>query len=288
MMAPPAFARIGAMILLAFAAAGAAAGTLGAMVGLGGGIIVVPVLSLFLGVPIHNAIAASLVAVVATSSVAAIGYVRDEITNLRLGMTLETATTLGAIAGGLLASRLPREMLSAVFAVFLAANAAYLLLKQSKKEDAAPSETGDLGLLGGRYHDPALDREVSYSVSRLPVGLAISAVAGAVSGLLGIGGGPIKVPMMTTAMRVPMKAAAATSNFMIGVTACASAVLYYSRGMVSPRVAVPVALGVAAGAFFGSRMAPRMKGSRLSAVLAVVLTLLAVQMGFAAFGMRLR
>lgn len=276
------------MILLAFAAAGAAAGTLGAMVGLGGGIIVVPVLSLFLGVPIHSAVAASLVAVVATSSVAAIGYVRDEITNLRLGMTLETATTLGAIAGGLLASRLPREALSGIFAVFLALNAAYLLLKQAKKEDASSREAKDLGVLGGRYYDPALEHEVSYAVERLPVGLGVSAVAGAVSGLLGIGGGPIKVPMMTSAMGVPMKAAAATSNFMIGVTACASAVLYYSRGMVSPRVAVPVALGVAAGAYGGSKLAPKMKGSRLSAVLATVLSLLAVQMAFAAFGMRLR
>lgn len=275
------------MELMAFAVTGIAAGTLGAMVGLGGGIIIVPVLSLFLGVPIHQAVAASLVAVIATSSVAAIGYARDEIANLRLGMTLETATTLGAVGGGLLAAHLRRETLSAVFAVFLIANAAYLLLKSRRREAQPPSES-DTGALGGRYLDPALSREVSYHVRRLPLGLAVSALAGAVSGLLGIGGGPIKVPMMTAAMGVPMKAAAATSNFMIGVTACASAALYYCRGMVSPAVAVPVALGVAAGAFAGSRLLPRVHGARLTGLLAAVLAILAVQMTLAAAGIRLR
>ncbi|MDD5302888.1 MAG: sulfite exporter TauE/SafE family protein [Elusimicrobia bacterium] len=273
--------------LLAFVVAGAAAGTLGALVGLGGGIIIVPVLSLFLGVPIHQAVAASLVAVVATSSVAAIGYVRDEISNLRLGMTLETATTIGAIGGGLLAAHLRREALSAIFAVFLLLNAAYLLLKKSRDENAPPSDEGT-GALGGRYHDAVLDREVAYRVRRVPLGLAVSAVAGAVSGMLGIGGGPIKVPMMTSAMGVPMKAAAATSSFMIGVTACASAALYYNRGLVSPAVAVPVALGVAAGAYAGSRLTRRIHGGHLAGILAAVLAVLAVQMTLAAAGIRLR
>lgn len=273
--------------LLAFIAAGMAAGTLGALVGLGGGIIIVPVLSLFLGVPIHQAVAASLVAVVATSSVAAIGYVRDEITNLRLGMTLETATTIGAIGGGLLSAHLRRETLSAVFAGFLLLNALYLIFKQSRGEHAPPSEPVT-GVLGGRYRDPSLGREVSYRVHDVPLGLAVSAVAGAVSGMLGIGGGPIKVPMMTSLMGVPMKAAAATSNFMIGVTACASAALYYNRGLVSPAVAVPVALGVAAGAYAGSRLARRVHGAHLSRILAAVLAVLAVQMSLAAAGVRLR
>lgn len=273
--------------LLAFIVAGTAAGTLGSLVGLGGGIIIVPVLSLFLDVPIHHAVAASLVAVVATSSVSAIGYTRDDIANLRLGMTLETATTLGAIGGGLLASNLPREGLSALFAVFLVLNAGYLILHQSRQEHEPPSDA-DPGALGGRYHDPALAREVSYRVRRVPLGMAVSALAGAISGMLGIGGGPIKVPMMTGAMGVPMKAAAATSNFMIGVTACASAALYYGRGMVSPAVAVPVALGVAAGAFAGSRLARKVHGAHLSKILAAVLAVLAVQMSLAAAGIRLR
>ncbi|MDP3541733.1 MAG: sulfite exporter TauE/SafE family protein [Elusimicrobiota bacterium] len=275
------------LILLAYVVAGAAAGTLGALVGLGGGIIIVPVLSLFLGVPIHQAVAASLVAVVATSSVAAIGYVRDEITNLRLGMTLETATTAGAIGGGLLASHLQREVLSAVFAAFLVLNALYLILKQSRGERAR-ADAPETGALGGRYHDAVLGREVSYRVHNVPLGMAVSALAGAISGLLGIGGGPIKVPMMTSAMGVPMKAAAATSNFMIGVTACASAALYYNRGLVSPAVAVPVALGVAAGAYAGSRLARRVHGAHLSRILAAVLSILAVQMSLAAAGIRLR
>lgn len=275
------------LILLAYIIAGAAAGTLGALVGLGGGIIIVPVLSLFLDVPIHQAVAASLVAVVATSSVAAIGYARDEITNLRLGMTLETTTTLGAIAGGLLAAHMRREVLSAVFAVFLILNALYLVLRQSRGEQARADEPAT-GALGGRYHDAALGRAVSYRVHNVPLGMAVSAVAGAVSGLLGIGGGPIKVPMMTSAMGVPMKAAAATSNFMIGVTACASAALYYNQGLVSPAIAVPVALGVAAGAYAGARLARRVHGAQLSRILAVVLSILAVQMSLAAAGMRLR
>jgi uncharacterized membrane protein YfcA len=272
---------------LAFAGVGLVAGCLGALVGLGGGIIVVPVLTLFLGVAIHRAVAASLVAVVATSSVAAIGYTRDEISNVRLGMTLETATTLGALAGGLAAAHLSREVLSAIFAAFLAVNAVYLLLKQGRREGDPPRET-DVGLLGGRYHDPSLGREVSYRVKNLPAGLGISSIAGAVSGMLGIGGGPIKVPMMTVVMGMPMKAAAATSNFMIGVTACASAVLYYRLGFVSPAVAVPVALGIAGGAFAGARLAPRTKGAHLAGILAVVLAVLAVEMSLAALGIRYR
>lgn len=268
--------------LLAVAALGAGAGFFGALVGLGGGIIVVPALSLYFGVPMHQAVAASLVAVVATSSVAAAGYARDEICNVRLGMLLEVATTLGALGGGLLASLLDPAWLQAIFAVFLALNAANLVLRHARRE-AAPPPVSDPGALGGRYHDPSLKREVVYRVERVPLGLAVSALAGAVSGLLGIGGGPIKVPMMTGAMGMPMKAAAATSNLMIGVTACASAALYYRKGFVSPAVAAPVALGVAAGAYLGSRAAPKAKGAHLTGLLAVVLTALAVKMGASAW-----
>ena len=273
--------------LAALLASGAAAGGLGALVGVGGGIILIPLLTLFFGVPIHQAVAASLVAVVATSSVSTIGYARDELTNVRLGMTLETATTAGAVAGGLLGALLSRETLSAVFAAFLAANAVWLALRQGRREEDPPYEP-DPGLLGGRYVDAALRRPVAYRVQRVPLGLAVSALAGAASGLLGIGGGPIKMPLMTAAMGLPVKAAAATSTYMIGVTACASAALYYSRGLVSPAVAVPVALGVAAGAFAGSRLAPRVRGATLSRVLAAVLCALAVQMSLSAAGIRLR
>lgn len=266
---------------------GALAGVMGALLGLGGGILIVPILSLFLGVPIHVAIAASLVAVVATSTVAAIAYVRDEISNMRLGMLLEVATTLGAILGGLTAAHLSREVLSGVFGAALALMAGYILKGKLGAEGSA-GEVGDPGLLGGRYFDPSLGRDVAYRVGRLPVGLGASFLAGNLSGMLGIGGGPVKVPVMTLAMGVPLKAAAATSNFMIGVTACASAALYYARGFVSPPVAVPVCLGVSLGAFLGARLAPRVQTASLARGLAFVLLALSAQMFLAAFGVRFR
>lgn len=264
--------------------AGTCAGFLGALVGVGGGIILVPALSLYLGVPIHQAVAASLVSVIANSSMASAGYAREELANVRLGMSLEVATTLGALAGGTIAAWLDRRALTGVFAAFLVANAAYLLLR--RRDAAVDAEAEGLGRLGGSYHDPSLGRRVSYSVRRLPLGLGVSAVAGAVSGLLGIGGGPIKVPMMTALMGVPMKAAAATSNFMIGVTACASAALYYRRGMISPAVAAPVALGASLGAFMGARLAPRAKGAHLEGLLSLILLALAVKMGLTAWSGR--
>ena len=262
---------------IAIAAVGAAAGFLGSMVGLGGGIILIPLLTVALGVPIHHAITAGLVAVIANSSMASSGNVRDQVTNVRLGMTLETATTMGAVAGGTLAAHLDRSALSAVFAVFLVLNAAYLVLRPAPKP-ADPAGGAGLGLLGGRYRDVSHGHDVAYRVSHVPAGLAVSAVAGGVSGLLGIGGGPIKVPMMTGLMGVPIKAAAATSNFMIGVTACASAALYYRRGLISPAVAVPAALGASLGACWGAKLAARAKGAHLEWLLAAILTALAFKM----------
>lgn len=266
--------------LLIFGAA-AGASLVGSMVGLGGGILLVPFLTLYMDLPVQQAVAASLVAVVANSTMASAGYARDEISNVRLGMVLEVATTLGAVGGALAAAWLDRRALLALFSVFLAANAAYVLGRQAAHEDAPPDE--EPGALGGRYHDPRLGREVSYRTGNLAAGLGISAVAGAVSGLLGIGGGPIKVPMMTALMGVPMKAASATSNFMIGVTACASAALYYRRGAVSPAIAAPAALGAALGAFIGARLAPRAKGSQLASLLALILAALAARMALAAW-----
>lgn len=275
------------ILLLSIFLSGLAAGVMGALLGLGGGILIVPALSLFLGVPIHQAIAASLVAVVATSTVAAVGYVRDELSNMRLGLLLEVATTVGAILGGVTASHLSREALSAVFATALLLMAAYLLRGGAAGEGETVSN-GEAGLFGGAYFDPRLGREVRYRVRRLPVGLGASFVAGNLSGMLGIGGGPVTVPVMALAMGVPLKAAAATSNFMIGVTACASAALYYQRGLVDPAVAVPVCLGVSAGAFAGARLAPRLRTHALARGLAFVLAVLGAQMFLAALGVRLR
>ncbi|MHB0875303.1 MAG: sulfite exporter TauE/SafE family protein [Anaerolineae bacterium] len=269
------------------AVVGSLAGLLGSLVGLGGGVIVVPVLSLFLGVPIHQAIAASAVSVIATSTTGAISYVKCEYSNIRLGITLETATTIGAMIGGLTAAALSREALSGAFGVVLVLMSGYLLYRR-RQGTLQPYLADTPGTFGGRYYDPHACEEVCYRVRNVPAGLAASLVAGNLSGLLGIGGGVVKVPVMTLAMGVPMRAAAATSNFMIGVTGCASAYIYYTRGFVNPLVAGPIALGTTLGAMLGTRLAARVGGGTLTLALCLVLLVFAVQMGLAAIGIRVR
>jgi uncharacterized membrane protein YfcA len=267
--------------------AGFVGGAFGSMVGLGGGVFLVPALALFLDVPIHDAIAASLLAVVATSTTGSIVYVRQGLANLRLGVTMETALTLGALTGGLVGAMLDKEALSAIFGGVMLAVSVYMGLRR-KASHPTPAEGADLGSLGACYHDCVLEREVRYSVRRLPLGLLVALVAGNVSGLLGVGGGFLTVPALRMGMGVPMRAAVATSGLMLGVTACAGALVYLARGMVDPVVTVPVILGVTAGAFLGSRLASRVKSSVLALTLAVVLFALAVQMILAAAGISLR
>jgi uncharacterized membrane protein YfcA len=269
------------------AVVGLVGGVFGSMVGLGGGVFIVPVLALFLGVPIHQAIAASLMAVVATSTTAAVAYLRDDLTNVRLGMTLETMTVSGALVGGLVGALLSRQVLSAVFGGVMLPVAAYLLVRSRTGARVTEAVQGP-GLLGASYHDQSLDSTVTYRVQRLPVGMGASLVAGVVSGLLGVGGGFLKVPVMVLAMRVPVRAAVSTSSFMIGVTACTGAVVYMARGLVDPITTVPVVLGVVVGAYLGSRSAQRVRSSVLTIMLAVVLFALAVQMILAAAGISVR
>ncbi|APC07461.1 sulfite exporter TauE/SafE family protein [Neomoorella thermoacetica] len=261
-------------------------GILGAMVGIGGGVLLVPFLTLVFHVPIHTAIGASIVAVIATSSTSASTYLESRLTNLRLGMTLETATATGGILGGLTAALLSRQVLSGIFAVALVGTA-YSMLKKVKAGQPR-EEVEDTGRLGSTFYDANLKREVRYNVKRLPLGLFISFIAGNISGLLGIGGGVIKVPMMVLGMGVPMRAAAATSNFMIGVTAVASAYIYYTRGFVDPLIAAPTAIGVFLGAMLSSRLAGRVNSNFLAKLLAVVLIFLAVQMALSAAGIQVR
>jgi uncharacterized membrane protein YfcA len=269
------------------AVVGFVGGVFGSMVGLGGGVFMVPALTLFLDVPIHQAIAASLLAVVATSTTAAAAYLRDDLTNLRLGMTLETATVTGALAGGLAGAVLSRGVLSAVFGGVMVVVALYLLVRPLTGGPPV-EEPQKLGALGACYYDRSLTKTVSYRVRRLPAGLGASLIAGTVSGLLGVGGGFLKVPVMVLVMRVPVRAAVCTSSFMIGVTACAGAIVYLARGLVDPITAVPVVLGVVAGAYLGSRAARRVRSSTLTVTLAVVLLALAVQMVLAAAGISVR
>jgi uncharacterized membrane protein YfcA len=266
---------------------GLVGGTFGSMVGLGGGVFIIPALTLSLGVPIHQAIAASLVAVVATSTTAAAAYVRNDLSNMRLGMTMETMTVTGALIGGLVGASLSKGVLSAVFGGVMIVVSVYMGLRQ-RTAQLPPIDDEDLGTLGASYYDRNLDCAVRYKVRRLPLGMVASFIAGNVSGLLGVGGGFLKVPAMVLFMGVPVRAAVSTSSFMIGVTACAGSVIYFARGLVDPVVTVPVVLGVTAGAYLGSRLALRVKSSLLAVTLSVVLFVLSVQMILSAAGIQVR
>jgi len=246
------------------------AGAVGALTGIGGGLIITPVLTLVFGVPIHQAIGTSLCCVIATSSGAAASYVEHHLSNIRLGMTLELATTIGAVSGALVAGILQREALAILFAVLLT-YAGGAMVRRS---------------FGAETSDP--DGVASYTVRRLPWGLLGSGVAGIVSGMLGVGGGVIKVPLMYLTMGIPFKVATATSNFMIGVTAAASAFIYYSRGDVRLLVTAPTAIGVFVGASLGTHLMRRAPSRWLALLFssivfyfAVMMTVKALQGGFA-------
>jgi uncharacterized membrane protein YfcA len=257
-----------------------AAGVLGSLLGLGGGIIVVPALTLLLGIDIRYAIGASVVSVIATSSGAAAAYVREHMTNLRVAMLLELGTTTGALAGAFLAGVVGGRWLFVVFGVVLGYSALAMVRHRHDEVGAPvpPDALADRLRLHGAYFDHAEGREVVYRVARTPLGLALMFVAGVVSGLLGIGSGALKVPAMDLAMRLPIKVSTATSNFMIGVTAAASAGVYFARGDVDPFVAAPVAAGVLLGATGGSRLLGRLRGGRIRAAFVVVLVWVAAQM----------
>jgi uncharacterized protein len=256
------------------------AGLIGSLVGLGGGVFIVPILTLAFGLPIQEAVGASIVSVIATSSGAAAAYLRDRITNLRAGMFLEIATTIGAICGAFLAAIAPAGLLFLVFGLVLAVSAAPLVrqlgeeLPRGVKNDVWARRLS----LAGSYPDQVLGREVHYEVTRVPLGFAMMYGAGLISGLLGIGSGAFKVLAMDTAMRLPMKVSTTTSNFMIGVTAAASAGIYFQRGDIHPLVAAPVALGVLAGATIGARTLSRLSNTTIRKIFVPLIALIAIQM----------
>ena len=270
-------------ILLAMS--GAAAGVFGALLGLGGGILIVPILTLGFGLGFREAVAVSLLAVITTSSAGAAVYLQRRVANLRLGMTLELATAIGGLVGGLVAFALDQRLLSGVFALMLAYVAVTMLRRgrgpEPVSEPPAIVEAGTPGSFEASLGGPG------YSVRRLPLGLALSLVAGLQSALLGVGGGTIKVPAMHVAMGAPLRVAAATSNVMIGITASASAVLYLLRGAVDPYVAGPVVVGVFVGASVASRLASRVPINVLRLLFVVVLGYVAIEMGLRAFGISL-
>ena len=260
-------------------AVSALAGFLGAMTGLGGGVVVVPALALALGVDLKYAIGASLVSVIATSSGAASAYVREGYSNIRIGMFLEIATTIGAIVGALIAAHVTTHVIAVVFGLVLL-QAAYQSFKAEPESDHL-TESDVLGRrfrLGGSY--PVDGKRRSYGARNVPAGFGLMFGAGTLSGLLGIGSGAVKVIAMDRAMGIPFKVSTTTSNFMIGVTAAASAGVYLSRGYIEPRVAMPVMLGVLGGAFLGTKVLMRAPVRTLRIIFAFVVLALAVEMVF--------
>ncbi|GAB4246259.1 MAG: sulfite exporter TauE/SafE family protein [Thermoleophilia bacterium] len=265
---------------LGFFLTAAAAGFLGSLTGLGGGIIVIPVLTLVFGVDFHYAAGAGLITVIATSSGGAVRYLRQGLADIRIGMFLETATATGALAGAGLAGAVSGESLSAVFGLVVLA-AAIPMLRQGERTDEGGLVGDRLGQtigLRGRFHDAAREGWVEYASQRTHLGFAIMIGAGLVSGLLGIGAGVFKVPAMDTAMRLPIKVSTATSNFMMGVTAASGAAVYFARGDINPFIAAPVALGVLAGARLGSRLLGRLCSRTVRRLFVGVLVVAAVRM----------
>ena len=255
----------------------AVAGFLGSLTGLGGGVVITPALTLLLGVDLRYAIGASLVSVIATSSGAASAYVREGFSNIRIGMFLEIATTIGALSGAYLATRTPTSALGVIFG-FVLLYSAYL----SSRPEPPPHpdlHADPLAIrlrLSGAY--PATEGMQSYVAQRVEAGFALMFGAGTLSGLLGIGSGAVKVIAMDQAMRIPFKVSTATSNFMIGVTAAASAGVYLKRGYIDPGLAMPVMLGVVAGSLLGARRLAGTETQLLRKLFAVVVAALAVEM----------
>ncbi len=260
------------------ALAGAVAGGLGAMLGIGGGVFLVPVLVLGLQVPFKIAAGISLTTVIATSSTVAANAAGRQLINLRLGMLLEVATAAGGLLGGVTAQMLAPATLQRLFSVVTAAIGALTLARATRRNIL--ENRVDPGRWGGRLFDEDTGRTVTYRLKRMPLALAGSFVAGNVSTLLGIGGGTIKVPLLTTWCGIPIRVAAATSALMIGVTATSGAVIYYGEGAIIPGFAAAAVLGVKLGSWVGSTLGARLAAHRLRLLLAVVLMLVAAAMAW--------
>jgi uncharacterized membrane protein YfcA len=258
---------------------------LGGALGMASGIFIVPVLSIIMGIDIRVAIGASIVSVIACSCGSAAPFLRARLTNVRLAIVLETATTLGAASGVLVAGWIPVPVLYAIFTIVLVVSAWQMLLRrQVVNVIDERSREGWSRKLDSVYPDRTLGRDLAYKVDRLPAGLGLMYGAGLLSALLGIGSGVLKIPAMDTALRLPIKVSSATSNFMIGVTAAASAGAYFMRGAIVPAIAGPVALGSVVGAILGARLLVFVAADKLRIIFIVVLLVLAMQMGLAAFG----
>jgi uncharacterized protein len=272
------------------------AGAFGSVLGIGGGLFIIPSLTLFLGVELKHAIAASIVAVIATSLGGGNVYVRRHLADVRLGLLLALATVPGGVAGALIATLAPAQFLAAVFAIVLAFSAYRMLASRrapTTSNDASLDEGLTVSRFRGQYLEPSTGEIVRYRVARAPIGVALSTVAGLVSGMLGVGGGIVQVPVMNLIMKVPIKVATTTSTYIIGITAMAGAFVYYnhfvhqggqSQSYVDPVLAVPITIGVFIGASIGSRVLGRVSQAALRNMFTFVLTVYTVQMILRTFG----
>ena len=280
---------MGEINLWSLGGVGLAGGLLGSMLGLGGGFFFVPLLTLVLNLPIHVAISSSLVAVIANSITASSTHIKARLPNLRLGMFLLTATTMGAIGGAFIAARLDSPILTAIFGIALI-GISYSMLRrrQLAQERASPgktsagsddsSSTGLGSSLTASYYDRNLNQVVIYNVNRVPHGWGINLLVGIASSLLGVGGGIFNIPVMNLVMRVPIRAAMATNSFMVGITALAGACIYYYHGYIYPLTVAPIAVGAFIGALIGAQLVQRARSIMLRRIFAIVLFILAVLM----------
>ena len=271
-------------------AAAFGASALGGVLGMASGIFIVPILILLFGVDMHVAVGASLISVIACSCGSAAPFLRSRLTNVRLAIVLETATTLGALTGVFLIGIVSTAFLYALFAAILALSAQQMLARRREKTSGAEWPTRNWATtldLHSSFPDRVLGREIVYQVGHVPLGLVLMYGAGLISALLGIGSGVLKIPAMDTALRLPIKVSSATSNFMIGVTATASAGAYFVRGDIDADIAGPVALGSVVGALVGARLLTGLPADKLRIFFVIVLVLLAIQMLMMAFGIQL-
>ena len=258
-------------------AAGTAAGSLGALLGLGGGVFLVPFLNLVLGFPFSVSAAISLTTVIATSSTVSAGRAGKQLINMKLGMLLEVATAAGSFLGGVTAQFVSQSALQRLFG-FVAVIVALIMLSRLRRRNVILDPAADPGVLGGRFHEDESGVTVTYRVKRLPLAIAASFVAGNVSSLLGIGGGIIKVPVLNAWCGIPLRAAAATSAFMIGVTATAGATIYYGHGQLEPALAAAAVLGVQLGSWGGLRFGAAASAKWLKVLMAAALFIVSAMM----------
>ena len=258
------------------------AGFIGAILGLGGGIFLVPALTLLLGIPMKFAVPTSLLAVVTTSIAASSIYIKKGLTNIKLGLILEITTVLGALAGSLAVAHIEENILAILFAL-VAFYTAFAMWRSDDIQEKTPHQKANhtkntLLDCSGKFKDPSSGETIAYTPKRLLLGMAFSTLGGIISALLGIGGGPIKVPIMRLVMGLPLKAATATSTFMVGITASVSAVIYLFEGMVKPDLAIPAVLGIFIGARTGALVAGKMKSHHIRTAFSILLVLIAIEM----------